>query len=71
MFQASQTSKAKMSYNCHCGNPATLRTSHTDTNPGRQFFNCAVGYAHFLGGLKMNHQRVAHQIFKALPNLKY
>ncbi|KAK4716158.1 hypothetical protein R3W88_014496 [Solanum pinnatisectum] len=39
MSQASQTSNAKKSYNCHCGNPATLRTSHTDTNPASSLSN--------------------------------
>ncbi|KAK4724228.1 hypothetical protein R3W88_027007 [Solanum pinnatisectum] len=41
MSQASQTSNAKKSYVCHCGILAMLRTSHTNTNPGRLFFNCA------------------------------
>ena len=36
-----------------------------------QFFTYAVGICFFLGGLKMNHQLVAHQIFKALSNSNY
>lgn len=67
----SQTSKEKKSYNFHCGNPDTLRTSHTDMNSGRLFFKCAIDMCYFLGGLKMNNYRVAHQIFKLLINLIY
>jgi len=52
MSQASQTSNAKKSYVCHCGNLAMLRTSHTDTNPGRQFFNCAIGACSFFKWLE-------------------
>ncbi|PHU23015.1 hypothetical protein BC332_08122 [Capsicum chinense] len=45
MSQAFQTSNArnKPQFLCYCGNPAVLRKSHTDSNPGRLFFNCAVG----------------------------
>ncbi|CAL1407992.1 unnamed protein product [Linum trigynum] len=25
---------------CHCGDPASLKTSWTDANPGRRFFGC-------------------------------
>ena len=52
MSQASQTSNVKRSYICRCGYPATLRTSHTDTNPNRQFFNCAVGVCSFFKWLE-------------------
>ncbi|PHT45252.1 hypothetical protein CQW23_14410 [Capsicum baccatum] len=32
-----------VSYICHYGNPAIFRTSRTDWNPSRKFFNYAVG----------------------------
>ncbi|KAK4728226.1 hypothetical protein R3W88_021214 [Solanum pinnatisectum] len=54
MSQASQTSNVKKSYVCHCGNLAMLRTSHTDTNPGRQFFNCAIGACSFFNLSKLS-----------------
>ncbi|KAM3218092.1 hypothetical protein P3L10_022621 [Capsicum annuum] len=45
MSQASQISNArnKPHFLCYCGNPAVLGKSHTDSNPGRLFFNCVVG----------------------------
>jgi len=45
--QASQTSNAKNSYIWRCGSSAMLRTSHTETNPGQQFFNCVIGACSF------------------------
>ncbi|PHT83769.1 hypothetical protein T459_12212 [Capsicum annuum] len=41
MSQSSQTSKS--SYICRYRNPAVLKTSRTDRNPGQKFYSCAVG----------------------------
>ncbi|PHU26751.1 hypothetical protein BC332_05083 [Capsicum chinense] len=40
MSQSSQTSKS--SYICRCGNPAVLKTSQIDRNPGRKCYSYAV-----------------------------
>ncbi|KAK4730933.1 hypothetical protein R3W88_023921 [Solanum pinnatisectum] len=65
MSQASQTSNAKKSYVCRCGNLAMLRTSHTDMNSGRQFFNCAIGaYIKFSRRYQISNIRKALNLFK-------
>ncbi|PHU29524.1 hypothetical protein BC332_01617 [Capsicum chinense] len=42
MSQASQSSNSKKTLICHCGNTAVLRMSHTDSNSGHKFYNCAI-----------------------------
>ncbi|PHU08075.1 hypothetical protein BC332_24564 [Capsicum chinense] len=42
MSHASETSNSKNTLICHCGNVVVLRTSCTDSNLGRKFYNCAI-----------------------------